>query len=200
MPKTGFRELCPHSMSIYLWSYSIQEDGTDKYRFESKAFSRIADLLKDHLENGTPVTRASGAILINAVNKHDKWSLQHNDVMVGRRIGKGAFGEVCEATLRNTNQRVAVKTCRSNELQDMGKFLQEADILKQYDHPNVVRLIGVCAEKDPVYIVMELMPGGALLDFLRKRGSHQGQQKLCRMAIDACKGMEYLEQNNCIHR
>lgn len=121
-------------------------------------------------------------------------------MVVGRRIGKGAFGEVCEASLRSTGQRVAVKTCRSNELQDMDKFMQEADILKQYDHPNIVRLIGVCAEKDPVYIVMELMPGGALLDYLRKKGTHQPQKKLCTMALDACKGMEYLEQNNCIHR
>ena len=182
---------CPHS---------IQEDGSKKYRFESKAFPRICDLLKEHVDNGTPVTRASGAILITPITKTDKWSLQHNNVQVGRRIGKGAFGEVCEATVSTTGERVAVKTCRSNELQDMGKFLQEADILKQYEHPNIVRLIGVCAEKDPVYIVMELMPGGALLEFLRKRSSQHSQKKLCNMAIDACKGMEYLEQNNCIHR
>ena len=121
-------------------------------------------------------------------------------MQVGRRIGKGAFGEVCEATLRTSGERVAVKTCRSNELTDMDKFMQEADILKQYEHPNIVRLIGVCAEKDPVYIVMELMLGGALLEFLRKKGSQQPQKKLCGMAIDACRGMEYLEQNKCIHR
>ena len=186
---------------VYLCPHSIQEDGSSKYRFESKAFARITDLLKDHKDNKTPVTRASGATLINAICKsQDKWLLQHSNVMVGRRIGKGAFGEVCEATLSHTGERVAVKTCRSNELQDMDKFLKEAEILKQYDHPNIVRLIGVCAEKEPVYIVMELMPGGALLDFLRKKGSHQTQRKLCSMAINACQGMDYLEQNNCIHR
>ena len=32
-------------------------------------------------------------------------------------------------------------------------------ILKQYDHPNVVRLIGVCTQKQPIYIIMELIPG-----------------------------------------
>ena len=158
------------------------------------------NLLKEHIENGLPVTRASGAILLNPIVKDDKWALRHSDVQVGRRIGKGAFGEVCEATLRTSGERVAVKTCRSNELTDMDKFMQEADILKQYEHPNIVRLIGVCAEKDPVYIVMELMLGGALLEFLRKKGSQQPQKKLCGMAIDACRGMEYLEQNKCIHR
>ena len=148
------------------------------------------------------VTKPSGAILIRAISKYDKWSLRHNDVKVGRKIGEGTFGQVFEALLSSTGQRVAVKTYmyRSNERQDMDKFLQEAEILKQCSHPNIVCLIGVCAEKEPVYIVMELMLGGALLEYLRKKGGHQPQHKLCTMAIDACAGMEYLEKNNCIHR
>ena len=50
--------------------------------------------------------------------------------------------------------------------------------------------IGVCAEKDPVYIVMEFMPGGAFLDFLRKKGCNQTKKKICNMCIDACRVSE----------
>ena len=32
-------------------------------------------------------------------------------------------------------------------------------ILKQYDHPNIVKLIGVCTQKQPIYIIMELVQG-----------------------------------------
>jgi serine/threonine protein kinase len=39
------------------------------------------------------------------------------------------------------------------------KFLQEGRILKQYDHPNVVKLIGICVQKQPIMIVMELVAG-----------------------------------------
>lgn len=39
------------------------------------------------------------------------------------------------------------------------KFLQEGRILKQYDHPNIVKLIGICVQKQPIMIVMELVPG-----------------------------------------
>ena len=53
--------------------------------------------------------------------------------------------------------------------------------------PVSCRLLGVCADEDPVYIVMEFMPGGALLDFLRKKGSQQSKKKLCMMCVDACK-------------
>lgn len=106
-----------------------------------------------------------------------------------------------QATLLSTNEQVAIKTCRSTISDtDRHKFLQEADILKQYEHPNIVRLIGVVAEKDPVYIIMEIMPGGSFLDFLRKKGTSQAKKKLTLMCTDACAGMEYLETNNCIHR
>ena len=53
--------------------------------------------------------------------------------------------------------------------------------------PPPLRLLGVCADEDPVYIVMEFMPGGALLEFLRKKGSHQTKKKLCLMCVDACR-------------
>ena len=36
-------------------------------------------------------------------------------------------------------------------------------ILKQYDHPNIVKLIGVCTQRQPIYIIMELVPGNTVL-------------------------------------
>ena len=176
--------------------------GHTNFRFESKAFPSIRELLDHHTRYGTPVTRASGAVVVKHVTKFDKWSVRHDDVQRGRKIGKGCFGDVFEGILLTTQQKVAVKTCRLDavQMQDMDKFLKEAEILKQYDHPNIVRLIGVCAEKEPIYIIMELMPGGAFLDFLRKKGAHQPKKKIGQMCIDACSGMAYLEANKCIHR
>ena len=80
---------------------------------------------------------------------------------------QGNFGDVYKGFLRTHNMEVAVKSCRSEDFPDKQKFLQEADILKQYRHPNIVELIGVCADKEPIYIIMELMPGGNFLSYLR---------------------------------
>lgn len=107
------------------------------YRFESKSFANIRALLEYHVDTGTAITKASQTKIVKPVPKHDKWSLSHSDVKIGKKIGKGAFGDVFEAQLNQ--QKVAVKSCRSSDLTDMDKFMQEADILKQYDHPNVVR-------------------------------------------------------------
>ena len=36
-----------------------------------------------------------------------------------------------------------------------------------FNHENIVKVLGVCVDNDPVYIIMELMPAGDLLKFLR---------------------------------
>jgi tyrosine-protein kinase Fer len=68
------------------------------------------------------------------------------------------------------------------------KFLQEGRILKQYDHPNIVKLIGICVQKQPIMIVMELVPGGSLLTFLRKNTATLLQKQMMAMCRDAAAG------------
>uniref|UniRef100_A0A8C9KBY5 non-specific protein-tyrosine kinase n=1 Tax=Panthera tigris altaica TaxID=74533 RepID=A0A8C9KBY5_PANTA len=108
----------------------------------------------------------------NSSLPQDKWVLNHEDLVLGEQIGRGNFGEVFSGRLRADNTLVAVKSCRETLPPDIkAKFLQEAKILKQYNHPNIVRLIGVCTQKQPIYIVMELVQGGDFLTFLRTEGS-----------------------------
>lgn len=84
---------------------------------------------------------------------------------------------------------MAVKTCRMTLPEEQKrKFLQEGRILKQYDHPNIVKLIGICVQKQPIMIVMELVPGGSLLSFLRKNANTLNTKQLMGMCRDAAAG------------
>ncbi|TMS08031.1 Tyrosine-protein kinase Fer [Larimichthys crocea] len=107
----------------------------------------------------------------------------------------GNFGEVFKGTLQRDKTPVAVKTCK----EDLPPELK-IRILKQYDHPNIVKLIGVCTQRQPIYIVMELVPGGDFLSFLRKKKDELKTKQLIRFSVDAAAGMAYLESKNCIHR
>ena len=118
--------------------YPTQEKGEIQYRFESKTHATIKALLDYYVESGTPVTRHSGAKITTFVTKY-KWALSHSDITIGRKIGKGLFGDVFEASLKSTGKRLTIKSCHSSDLTDMDKFLQEAEFLKQYDHPNIVK-------------------------------------------------------------
>ena len=108
------------------------------------------------MKNKVHVTKKSKAVLVNAVEKpgKDKWEMCRDDlVLQEKKLGSGHFGDVMKGILRPSNTPVAVKSCKGNVTQTVKqKFLSEAEILKQYDHPNIVRLIGVCADREPVYI------------------------------------------------
>ncbi|KAM6426161.1 tyrosine-protein kinase Fes/Fps isoform 3-T3 [Liasis olivaceus] len=170
------------------------------YRLEGEAFPTIPLLVDHFLKSRQPLTKKSGIVLAKPIPK-DKWVLDHEDILLGERIGQGNFGEVFSGFLRCSNTPVAVKSCREtlpNELK--ARFLQEAGILKQYSHPNIVRLIGVCTQKQPIYIVMELVKGGDFLTFLRNERAQLRAKELLKMVENAAAGMEYLASKHCIHR
>lgn len=101
------------------------------------------------------VTKKSKAVLVNAVERpgKDKWEMCRDDIDIQKKLGSGHFGDVMKGILKLSNTPVAVKSCKENVSHTVKlKFLSEAEILKQYDHPNIVRLIGVCADREPVYI------------------------------------------------
>ncbi|XP_037548128.1 tyrosine-protein kinase Fer [Nematolebias whitei] len=173
----------------------------NQFRFEGTGFSTIPQLIEHHFSTKQVITKKSGVVLLNPVVKDKKWILNHEDVVLGELLGKGNFGEVFKGTLLRDKTPVAVKTCKEDLPPELKiRFLSEARILKQYDHPNIVKLIGVCTQRQPIYIVMELVPGGDFLSFLRKKKDELKTKQLLRFAVDAAAGMSYLESKNCIHR
>nr|KAF6366196.1 FER tyrosine kinase [Pipistrellus kuhlii] len=170
------------------------------YRFEGTGFSNIPQLIEHHFTTKKVITKKSGVVLLNPIAKDKKWVLSHEDVTLGELLGKGNFGEVYKGILKDKTA-VAVKTCKEDVPQELKmKFLQEAKILKQYDHPNIVKLIGVCTQRQPIYIIMELIPGGDFLSYLRKKKDEIKPKQLVKFSLDAACGMAYLESKNCIHR
>nr|XP_029723442.1 tyrosine-protein kinase Fer-like isoform X3 [Aedes albopictus] len=181
--------------------FIVQTTAEGHYRFEGPAFPSIQELILHQYQSELPVTGRSGAVLRKPVLR-ERWELSNDDVILLDKIGRGNFGDVYKAKLKSSkNTLVAVKTCRMTLPEEQKrKFLQEGRILKQYDHPNIVKLIGICVQKQPIMIVMELVSGGSLLMFLRKNAATMTQKQLMAMCRDAAAGMRYLESKNCIHR
>ena len=82
-----------------------------------------------------------------------KFSHLSSDVRIDAKLGNGHFGDVYRGMLLKQRLPVAIKTCREG-VDDViqKKFLEEAEMMKTYDHPNVVRLIGVCNDQEPFMI------------------------------------------------
>jgi len=180
--------------------FIVQLSPEGHFRFEGPAFHTIQELIVHQFQSGASVTSRSGAILKNPVTR-EKWELNNDDVELVEKIGRGNFGDVFKARLKNNSLAVAVKTCKVTMPDEQKKkFLQEGRILKQYEHPNIVRFIGICVQKQPIMIVMELVPGGSLLNYLRSSADKLATKALLGMCQDAASGMEYLESKQCIHR
>jgi len=180
--------------------FIVQLSAEGQFRFEGPAFNTIQELILHQFQSGASVTSRSGAVLRNPVTR-EKWELNNDDVELVEKIGRGNFGDVYKARLKQNNLSVAVKTCKVTLPDEQKKkFLQEGRILKQYEHPNIVRFIGICVQKQPIMIVMELVSGGSLLNYLRTSADKLATKALLGMCQDAASGMQYLESKNCIHR
>ncbi|XP_033189734.1 tyrosine-protein kinase Fer isoform X3 [Bombus vosnesenskii] len=170
--------------------FIVQTTPEGHYRFEGPTFPSIQELIRHQWLSGLPVTSRSGAILKTPILR-ERWELNNDDVILLEKIGRGNFGDVYKAQLKTCKTEVAVKTCKVTLPDEQKrKFLQEGRILKQYDHPNIVKLIGICVQKQPIMIVMELVPGGSLLTYLRKNANTITQQEQLRMCKDAAAGYE----------
>lgn len=132
----------------------------------------------------------------------DKHQISRDDIVVGRILGEGFFGEVQEGVYKSPSGeriRVAIKTCKDCSADVKEKFLSEADLMKNLDHPHIVRLIGVI-EKDPVWIVMELYEHGELGNYLVEKQYRLTTDKLTQYCLQICKALAYLEGLNMVHR
>ncbi|XP_038065908.1 nephrin-like [Patiria miniata] len=139
-----------------------------------------------------------------------------------RELGQGAFGKVLLGNAngivqQGTVTQVAVKTLRDDaDITERGDLLRELDFMKKLpSHSNVVKLLGFCIDRDPIYIIMEYMSKGQLKELLtssRGKGKLQvysnlhGRSKsltskdLIKFATDVADGMAFLASHQCIHR
>uniref|UniRef100_A0A8C2XQX2 receptor protein-tyrosine kinase n=1 Tax=Cyclopterus lumpus TaxID=8103 RepID=A0A8C2XQX2_CYCLU len=167
-------------------------------------------------------SRRTTEATLNSLGISDELKQKLQDVMVdrhkltlGKTLGEGEFGSVMEGLLTQEEAalKVAVKTmkiaiCTRSEMED---FLREAACMKEFDHPNVMRLLGVCLQTvesegypSPV-VILPYMKHGDLHSYLlySRLGDcpvYLPSQMLVKFMTDIARGMEYLSSKNFIHR
>jgi len=112
----------------------------------------------------------------NLVNER-KNSITEDYILLNPPLGQGAFGEVRQGKHRQTGFIRAVKIIEKQyqSPEEQQKLINEVQILKQLDHPNIIKIYEFYQDKNRFYIVTELCTGGELFDHIMDEGQFTEQ-------------------------
>ena len=118
-----------------------------------------------------------------------------------KMLGNGAFGEVWRVYHKDLNRDFAMKIIkkRKNKGNDEKDILNEIDILKKFDHPNILQMIDFYSTIKKYYIITEYCPEGELFNEIIKVGRFdEGQAAF--IINQLLKAITYCHKMNIIHR
>ena len=118
------------------------------------------------------------------------------------RIGAGGMADVYKAQDHKLNRLVAVKVMKAEFREDTGfvqRFQKEAQAAAKLSHPNVVNVYDVGEDRGLYYIVMELVEGITLKNYIQKKGK-LSVKEATSIAIQVSLGLEAAHNRGIIHR
>ena len=118
------------------------------------------------------------------------------------RIGTGGMAVVYKAKCHRLNRLVAVKILKADLAQDEDfrrRFNAESQAVAQLSHPNIVSVYDVSRGGDTEYIVMELIDGITLKQYMEKRGQLNWRESL-HFITQIMRGLSHAHSRGIIHR
>ena len=118
------------------------------------------------------------------------------------RIGSGGMSDVYKAKCHKLNRMVAIKVLKEEFCSDanfIAKFKMEAQSAAGLAHPNIVSVYDVVDEGSLHYIVMELVEGITLKNYIAKKGKLEIQETI-GIAIQVAQGIAAAHDQNIVHR
>ncbi|XP_038055177.1 cytoplasmic tyrosine-protein kinase BMX-like [Patiria miniata] len=193
-----------HGQDDNVSHYHIKPTAGNQYYVSDKhCFNSIPELIEYHrLNSGGLITRLRnppGHIPPTTAGLGSgTLEITWKELSILHELGSGQFGVVKLAKIKKNNHFVAVKIMRENAMSE-DDFIDEAKVMTQLQHENLVQLYGVC--KNPICIITEFMSKGCLLSYIRRHQELLDKPNvLCFMAIQICSALAYLEQKKFIHR
>ena len=120
-----------------------------------------------------------------------------------KMIGKGSFARVYLVEDKETKAKFAVKAFSKEYLLSQSKgresLMNEIDIMQVVKHPNIMNLHELHESKNSIYLVLELLEGGELFNYVSSKNSISVHE-ICRVMRCLLEALSYLSDNKIMHR
>ncbi|MDR3547571.1 MAG: protein kinase [Candidatus Pacebacteria bacterium] len=118
-----------------------------------------------------------------------------------KSLGKGAYGEVKMVAENTTNQMMAMKVIpkKNCSRESTSSLLNEIDVLKKLDHPNILKVYEFYQDEQNYYIIMEYCAGGELFDRIVST-KHYTEAKAAFVMKQLLSAIAYCHKLNIVHR
>lgn len=124
-----------------------------------------------------------------------------DDYSISKRLGKGAYSEVFLAKQKQTGLTRCIKVTRKRNLTVTSEdaIFDEVKILKELDHPNIMKIYEYYQDSQNIYIVSEYLSGGELFDRI-VASKHFNERTAASLMEQVLSAVSYLHKHNVIHR
>ncbi|CAG9319145.1 unnamed protein product [Blepharisma stoltei] len=120
-----------------------------------------------------------------------------------KEIGKGGFADVRLAKEIESDEMFAIKGICKAKVMEFGKnfdpIVDEIQIMRSLNHPNIVKLHRVYESETHVYLVLDYLEGGNLLRRLKSKGFYS-EELARKITLKLLEVLEYLHSKNIVHR
>ncbi|XP_052877002.1 serine/threonine-protein kinase STY8-like isoform X1 [Gossypium arboreum] len=173
------------------------EKEISKSKLQEQSYSRKSSVMTEHVKERVVSLPSCVEIPTDGT---DLWEIDARQLKIENRIASGSYADLYRGTY--CSQEVAIKVLKPEQItrEMLREFSQEVYIMRKIRHKNVVQLIGACTRSPNLCIVTEFMARGSIYDYLHKQRGVFKLPSLLKVALDVSKGMNYLHQNNIIHR
>lgn len=148
---------------------------------------------------GAAASTSSGS-KVSKGNKNDKLKFSKNWTMT-KELGSGAFSIVKLGVHLESGKKSAIKVVSKKKLSDddYASLLTEIDILKNLNHPHIIKLFETYHEENDIYIVTELVEGGELFDRIVSK-AHYTEKEARDLIKQILETLDYIHTSGIVHR
>ena len=166
-----------------------QSSPTNKKRSTLKELNRLAEISKNiKIKN-----------LIQLINQKPE-----ENYKIISKLGKGSFGNVFKVKNKITGEIRAMKIIKNTSVNDNDetanqKFLKEIQVLKELEHPNIIKIFEYYIDNRYHYIITELLTGGELYETILKFQKFN-EKKAAYIMKQILSALNYLHSKGIVHR